>query len=291
MPSQTLPSSRTFVTHLLNSLALSRSHVPEHEISTAGNVLSNTPEETKQQLLALQVLFPNELLPALDLIDRSLVTRLIVESSKNTRNDDAHKNAGHVARTTAAGPSSINTAAPTPVEQSGAENTSSLPPIAHLASPVPDAQPKPEFPIYYVQSAQHRSSRAASSYDSTTFYQVRLQAWTCSCPAFAFAAFPATHPDAPISTEAPAQNASSMTHSNTSTNPQRTTDPAAETEWGDMSGWIFGGVSLGEATPPVCKHLLACVLVEHCERLFGAFVQERRVSIHEAAGWAAGWGD
>ena len=55
--------------------------------------------------------------------------------------------------------------------------------------------------------------------------------------------------------------------------------------------WIFGGLSLGDDMPPVCKHLLACVLAERCKGLFGGFVEERDVSVEEAAGWAAGWGD
>ena len=55
--------------------------------------------------------------------------------------------------------------------------------------------------------------------------------------------------------------------------------------------WIFGGISLGDGMPPVCKHLLACVLAERCKGLFGGFVEERDVSVEEAAGWAAGWGD
>jgi hypothetical protein len=54
-------------------------------------------------------------------------------------------------------------------------------------------------------------------------------------------------------------------------------------------GWLFGGLTLGTDTP-VCKHLLACVLVEHCAG-FAHLVEERNVSIEELAGWAAGWGD
>jgi hypothetical protein len=55
------------------------------------------------------------------------------------------------------------------------------------------------------------------------------------------------------------------------------------------AGWRFGGLTLGNHMS-VCKHLLACVLVEHCS-LFVGFVDEREVSVEELAGWAAGWGD
>jgi hypothetical protein len=53
--------------------------------------------------------------------------------------------------------------------------------------------------------------------------------------------------------------------------------------------WKFGGLTLG-GDIPVCKHLLACVLVEYCD-LFAGFVEEREVSVEELAGWAAGWAD
>jgi hypothetical protein len=54
-------------------------------------------------------------------------------------------------------------------------------------------------------------------------------------------------------------------------------------------GWSFGGLTLG-SDMPVCKHLLACVLIEHYTS-FASFVNEREVSVEELAGWAAGWGD
>lgn len=58
---------------------------------------------------------------------------------------------------------------------------------------------------------------------------------------------------------------------------------------GGKSGWQFGGLAKGEDAP-VCKHLLACVLVERCAA-FKHFVVEREISGEEMAGWAAGWGD
>lgn len=40
---------------------------------------------------------------------------------------------------------------------------------------------------------------------------------------------------------------------------------------------------------PMCKHLLACVMVERWREFRGG-VEERRVSVEELAGWGAGWG-
>ncbi|KAH4354056.1 hypothetical protein HBH98_014200 [Parastagonospora nodorum] len=211
-----LPTSRRFITQLLDALP---SSAGTHDAAT--NPLSSVPESAKKQLLSLQVLFPSEFLPALDLLDRRLVVRLkISDENGNPRNED-----------------------------SAARNNSTTAP-AHDYTP---------SSIYYVSSAQPR--RHASSYDTSTSYQVRLRAWNCSCPAFAFAAFPAVHPE-----------------------PTYQPSDATEDAW-------FGGVSLGEGIPPVCKHLLACVLVEKCAGLFGGFVVEREVGVEEAVGWAAGWGD
>jgi len=128
--------------------------------------------------------------------------------------------------------------------------------------------------IHYVRSAQSRPSRFGSSYDTTTHYEVRLQAWNCSCPAFAFAAFPATLPsDSQIRLGSRTEESGSF---------------KAPEDGGEE--WEFGGLARGDAIPPVCKHLLACVLVERCG-LFGEMVEERDISVEEAAGWAAGWGD
>lgn len=53
--------------------------------------------------------------------------------------------------------------------------------------------------------------------------------------------------------------------------------------------WGVGGLAAGEGVP-VCKHLLACALVEGAGSLFGGFVRREEVGVEELAGWAAGWG-
>jgi hypothetical protein len=230
--------------------------------------LSAVPETAKKQLLSLQVLFPNEFLPALDLLDRKLVTRLIV--------DDGDDEDANTEKNAAVTEEQIEDNTMTdPTEPSILQPSS---PHAHLLDddhvmsdvPAHETTTTDLNTIYYVRSAQQRSSRYSSSYDTTTSYEVRLRAWNCSCPAFAFAAFPAVHPEPPIPVYEP---------------------QGIETDATMEGAWVFGGVSLGDGTPPVCKHLLACVLVEKCEGLFGSFVEERVVSVEEAAGWAAGWGD
>ena len=269
----TLPTSRHFVTQLLDSLPSSA-----HNAGQNGNPLSAVDETARKQLLSLQVLFPNEFLPALDLLDRGLVTRLRIGDGEE---GDAEKTEGDEA----AGRHQADQAAQGDDNEGAQHDDVPMPDAAEAhthaqhASPSIHAEPIVDHPMtntlatitppnttYYVRSAQQRSSRYTTSYDTLTSYEVRLLAWNCSCPAFAFAAFPSVHPEPTPSTH----------------------DQQGQSE---DTGWLFGGVSLGDTMPPVCKHLLACVLVERCKGLFGGFVEERVVSVEEAAGWAAGWGD
>ena len=58
-------------------------------------------------------------------------------------------------------------------------------------------------------------------------------------------------------------------------------------------GWLqFGGMRRGAKNQeaPVCKHLLAALLVD-ATPLFKELAEEKVVSMEEAAGWIAGWGD
>jgi hypothetical protein len=218
----------------------------------------------KKQLLSLQVLFPNELLPALDLLDRRLVTcfRIGLEESDSTTS------------------TKIATTAPiAPDVQMQDNNKPSNNIIDPKNCPPPQLQSlDTNDTVHYVRSAQQRSSRFSTSYDSTTSYEVRLRAWNCTCPAFAFAAFPSVHPEPLVPLYTPAED-------------MEFHGEHVEAEKKKAMEWVFGGVSLGEKMPPVCKHLLACVLAERCNGVFGECVEQKRVSVEAAAGWAAGWGD
>lgn len=205
----TLPPPR----HLLTSLITSLSH--SNIIATGGNPLKDAPEETRKALLTLHVLFPNELLPAFDLLDRGLVTRFV---QRNAARDQTRR---------------------------------------------------PPAIVHYVRSAQQQQQQSRRHHhhhhSPPTTYEVRLSSWTCSCPAFAFAAFPAENREPDPST------------------------PPPQAKEDSSSDWIFGGLTLGTDIP-VCKHLLACALVEQSD-LFKSFAVEQEVSVEELAGWAAGWGD
>jgi hypothetical protein len=45
----------------------------------------------------------------------------------------------------------------------------------------------------------------------------------------------------------------------------------------------WGGLMLGNGSPPVCKHLVACYLAQQCWDLFGGYVKEEKVSMGKLA--------
>ena len=247
-----LPSPRRLITNLISGLPR-----PQHEGSS--NPLSQAPGY-KDPLLTLHVLFPNELLPALDLLDRGLITRIRVSQNTHLRGSGgtAQRLSGQQQDT--ASPGQMRD-----VMHSAVESVARVTTLPSASSQNPCT--------YYVRSAQQQTSRGNSrfrnaTYEHTTYYEVRLDAWSCSCPAFAFSAFPAI---------------SSSDHDTSLPLPDAQLDDHAP------QGWFFGGLSLGDDMP-VCKHLLACVLVEHSSA-FAHFVEERSITAEELAGWAAGWGD
>jgi hypothetical protein len=215
MATTSASSDRFFMTSLINSLAMQTLDVPE-KAKLSSNPLKYSLPATHKLLFTLHVLFPNEVLPALDVLDRQLVTRLQLKDAP--------------ARTR------------TVVEAGGSSGSSA---------------------IYLVRSAQQPSHSHSSNSRYTnplnSQYEVRLRAWNCSCPAFAFSSI--SDDDAP---------ATLHDHREDDRN--------------------FGGLSLMGNTG-VCKHLLACLLVERCPGLFTQGVKTREVSKEEFAGWCAGWGD
>ncbi len=126
--------------------------------------------------------------------------------------------------------------------------------------------------MYYVRSSQPTHRRYAGSGETeTNHYEVRLKAWNCTCPAFSFAAF---GPEGENSAQGNLGKGYGQDVGNESV------------RWGDDK---FGGLILGKREVPVCKHILACFLVERGGG-FGGSVEERIVGRKEMAGWAAGWG-
>ncbi|KAF2280421.1 uncharacterized protein EI97DRAFT_430148 [Westerdykella ornata] len=390
LPPSASASPATFVTHLLDSLTSDvNAAVPPLPIgslhpasasvgrtststvtssspspSSPSNPLLSADEALRKRLLTLHVLFPNEVLPALELLDRGLVTRLVVSG------DEVRAEAGHVGKAggardesggdiegrggidegphagtqstqkqekgdgTVGGEYAADAGVPRPTNADAcgpsAQESSerSFARHAHPANLViaddtsaplrpsrPTADETAETAFYLVRSAQlvhTRSSRyaststaAASAAPAHKTYQVRLPAWNCTCPAFAFSAFPSSFADSDGGEELWEEHVDvkhffpTAAAATVGRGAGREGDEAGEEEEGEEGEgkWIFGGGMAGAVNqsarmrmPPVCKHLLACVLGERCS-LFAGFVQERRVGDEEVVGWSAGWGD
>jgi hypothetical protein len=229
-PAAVLPTPRTLLNSLLNSLTLPpplEDSPPTSSSPPAGNPLKTLPPAHRALLTTLHVLFPPPtLLQALDLLDRGLVTRLVLLPPPQDH------------------PSSADPAAGEP----NAGTTKN----------------KPENAVYIVHSSQSRNSRAARA---GRVYEVRLEAWSCSCAAFAFAAFPGAGQGWEVQEEGG--------------------------EWERERGAGFGGGCLdghGErgGQVPVCKHLLACFLGERWRSVLGCYVKEREIGREEMVGVLVG---
>lgn len=218
------PSPLEFLSSLLCS--------PTASTPSDGSLLSS---ETKPILLTLHCLFPSDLLPALDLLDRRLVTRFVLETLAS------------------------------PVRNSSD-------PRGSEEAPTRQEKHEGRAAVYYVRSSQRSRYSRATAEAIVTNYEVRLQAWNCTCPAFAFAAFGPQDEDTQVDLGNDDEN--------------NDDDDGRE---GVRVEDTFGGLALGKREVPVCKHLLACLLVEMGGSL-GDFANQRVVGREEMAGWAAGWG-
>jgi hypothetical protein len=182
---------------------------------------------------------------------------------------------------------------------------STNPPTSHPGSRTNLNQSERVNEVFYVQSAS-LSSKASSSRPSnrqqhsnpTINYEVRLQAWNCTCPAFALSAF------GRILNLGSGGSEGDSGYQHHDEDPREDEPDAAVID--DIAGWRFGGtltqrssshqspspgLSRGETTTPVCKHILAAILGKQVPSLFGSGVNLRSVIPEEAAGWAGGWGE
>ncbi|KAH8677690.1 hypothetical protein BX600DRAFT_431022 [Xylariales sp. PMI_506] len=289
----TLPSSRAILTSLINAVA---SHLPApapapapQQQAAARDLSSRLPPASRAQLTTLHVLYPSLLLPALDLLDRGLVTRVLVLADELVPALDEAEQA---------------------MVDAGAG-------AFHL---VRSARPP---------QRRGRRSAAAAAADSTSSalgagggegdaghrtYVVRTQSWSCDCAAFAFAAFPAASADQGRGDQEQesrgyhifagqdegtggvvfneADNAGDD-HATFSSPPRSRSGPAYRWEFGGLSSDGRPKPGRGYATGeenmavPCCKHLLACVLAERWSAVLGDYVHERSVGREEAAGLIA----
>jgi hypothetical protein len=262
-----LPSTRDLLTSIFNSLPQTAPQPESSLNSTANNNPLKALSDTHRSLLVtLHVLFPSLLLQALDLLDRGLVAKVVqVYPATITSEPQAPP----------VWPPQAHIHLPvTHQAENGNEER-------HEAQGLNERQKESENTIYLVRSAQSTHSRSGSSssrYCTTqgNSYIVRLNAWNCSCAAFAFSAFPAST-SGPFSPH--------FEDSASGARDARNRD----------SEWEFGGLSSdgtaghGDGVP-CCKHLMACLLAERWEGVLGGHIKQRRVGREEMAGLGADGG-
>ncbi|KAJ9152282.1 hypothetical protein NKR19_g4559 [Coniochaeta hoffmannii] len=294
-----LPRPRSFLTSLINAIGaipLAQPELPPHRRHEQSNPLKSVPRSHRPLLTTLHVLFPTLLLPALDLLDRRLVTRLRLvpkpsdeeryESPDEDEQDDEQLDGREEE-------DEVGVFVPEPAPEQSQRARSKSRRSRHRSQPAPpegddDGEGKgaeePISHIFTVKSSQSTHPRrrkdvvlgGVADDPGQKMYIVRLGAWNCTCAAFAFAAFPGSGSHALYGAD------------------QRGETPADEHGMGDGDGggdWEFGGMSLdgtGEGGGvPCCKHLLACLLAERWTAGLGGYIEERRVGRNEMAGIVA----
>lgn len=250
-----LLTPRQFLTNLINSLPEPSAGAP------TSNPLRDLKYKERSLLTTLHVFFPTPiLLPALDLLDRQLVTRII-----------------QIIPPAESRPTSATILAdPEPRDQNDWRNTNHF----FLVTSASDLRGKGGGH----GGGKHSSGMTAQGQGQGQTYVVRTEAWNCSCAAFTFSAFPASM--SPFSTASDLED-SEIDGSDMRIATKRELDSIA----GDL--WEFGGMSCDGkigGQVPCCKHLLACVLVERWEAVLGRYVVEKRVEREEMAGMGAGVG-
>ncbi|KAL7919473.1 hypothetical protein ACQKWADRAFT_301198 [Trichoderma austrokoningii] len=138
--------------------------LPSHHQLYTALIPSSPPTDDsnwRQQLLTLHVIFPSLLLPALDLLDRGLVVRLIVVNPTQA----ATSRTGHA---------------------QGQQRTD-----RDLVGQEATSLGKDQIRMYSVQSTASAPSRGRRRHvpQASRSYAVHLDAWSCNCGAFALDAY------------------------------------------------------------------------------------------------------
>ncbi|KAI2467825.1 hypothetical protein F4781DRAFT_400806 [Annulohypoxylon bovei var. microspora] len=262
-----VPSPRQFLTSLIDSLTSiptppsTTPPAPAGPSAGASNPLKLIPPASRPLLTTLYALYPLTLLPALDLLDRRLATRVVVN--------------------------------PHPQPQTGVEtdpSSSPSPPDLNKEPQEKEEEATSASSFYLVRSAQPVHPRRNESSSPGLSYVVRLHAWNCTCAAFAFAAFPreerGSHSHSYVIEPSPSPSQARQEG-------KEKKPPLSQLSGGSEPEWEFGALSAdgtegsGIAGVPCCKHLLACVLAERWGGLLGGYVDERVVSREEGAGLVA----
>ncbi|CAM1509268.1 Fc.00g030070.m01.CDS01 [Cosmosporella sp. VM-42] len=159
-----IPSHRQLITTLIQSLSNIQPPTLSSPSSAATSPLHAISQNHRHLLLTLHVLFPNHLLPALDLLDRGLVTRLNLADL--------------------AGESD-----PPPSSSQDGDSDDSM--TGDGSSDTPNDSPGGLSGTFVVKSLGTTLLRRNRDVGlSSKRYPVHLETWNCSCASFTFEAFP-----------------------------------------------------------------------------------------------------
>ncbi|KAJ5090394.1 hypothetical protein N7532_009078 [Penicillium argentinense] len=274
-----LPTSRSFVDRLITELASFQSPLTgipisgadQSRVPTSINPFTGLPPsqlaQVKPIVLTLHCLFPNDLLPALDILDRRLVHRLICKGGSTT-----------------AGVLGLDHAMPAD-ERTHETTNNPLDPKSAAPQSIFLVTSASSTPLHTHPVGAGAPSKTASTQEPDKGYEVRLHSWNCTCPTFALSAF---------------KDLDSRRDGQSPQYSHEISMPMSRSALHDRGGrdepviYPFGGTltrDTDRGSPPVCKHILACILFARCPGLFGEHGDGKRmVSMEEMAGWCAGWG-
>ncbi|KAJ5004596.1 putative oxygen-dependent coproporphyrinogen-III oxidase [Colletotrichum sp. SAR 10_66] len=268
------PGSR--VESILMSLPLTASwkymHEPEPNsreqrlVDVPGsNPLKSLPQSQRPILVTLHVLFPSLVLPALDLLDRNLVTRVVKVDALPYDIDTDTDDEDQVPDAAGGGDPADQHHPPSSPSNSDDQDANDR----DGATAVPNRDEPAAFHLVRsVASTFRRNQSAAMTTSTATTYLVQLDAWNCTCANFAFEAFPAGTAASESDLEVLGAD-------------------AVEDEIEVSPDWQFGGLSLDgkdSGGVPCCKHLLACLLAEQWCDVLGSYALEKRLDREEIAG-------
>ncbi|KAL2863585.1 uncharacterized protein BJX67DRAFT_363331 [Aspergillus lucknowensis] len=247
-----------------------RQHARRSQYHSTSAFPSSQLTNLKPLMLTLHCIFPNEFLLALDIVDRGLVRRIQTEDQAVLVNNvepevEPQRRNGRGTKSTREEDFFFVTSA------SATSNNSSL------STSQPEAHQKRQW--------QEKG------------YEVRLQAWNCTCPAFTISAFRnlGPEPSSPLSpSESRSQSRGESRHKDEGGTSACDHAGDADADVGRTNAYSFGGtLSLHpESAPAVCKHILACLLAALCPGLGGDGGGKRLATLgmEEVAALCAGWG-
>lgn len=243
------------------------------------------PDSARPYLLTLHVLFPHLLLPALDLLDRSLVTRHVLEAPSLSAD------AAPQVHTGAADEHSDHTG-------QGARSI-----VGYDVTSASSVYGNNRFASRSSEVRYGDGEDASGNVVAGRTYQVSVDGWHCSCPAFAFAAFGGRDVSG-VGADGDATVGEGRFRPLVDRFEREEEDRVYGTrQRNEKLGLGYGGLicttrsrSEEKTLPPICKHLLAVVLGEWCGGVFqyqskaGRGMREKIMTPDVIAGWAAGSG-